>query len=185
MSNRITTGTAKTYYLSLGSNLGDRQANLDQGIRFLKEIGDIKKVSAIYETEPVGMDQETRNFFNLTLMVQSTITESEMLTAIKKFEQLMGRDISNSHYQPRTIDIDILMVETMDIENNKIQGCIMNRTDLIIPHKELYKRAFVLVPLNEIAPGAMHPVLNKPISQILKELKSDEIVIKRLSVFPS
>jgi 2-amino-4-hydroxy-6-hydroxymethyldihydropteridine diphosphokinase len=182
MSNEVTGALPKTFYLAMGSNMGDRKNFLKKGIDYLNTLGEVLKVSSIYETEPVGMGDDAEPFFNLALMLQSSLSEKEMLQAIKNFEQQMGRDLANSHYQPRRLDIDILMVEGINQMGNTIQPCIINENNLIIPHKEMHLRAFVLVPLNEIAPGAMHPVLNKPISQLLKELQSNESLIKRLTI---
>ena len=97
------------YYLSLGSNLGDRGANLQKAVSFLKKVGRILKVSAIYETAPVDMEPGTGHFYNLVLCAVSRLAPLQLLGRIKEFEKSMGRDISNSHKRPRVIDIDILL----------------------------------------------------------------------------
>jgi 2-amino-4-hydroxy-6-hydroxymethyldihydropteridine diphosphokinase len=153
------------YYLSLGANLGDRKSNLEKAVSFLKEVGVILKVSTIYETEPVDMALGTNNFYNLVLCVESEISPALLLSKIKEFEKSMGRDINNSHKLPRPIDIDILLAGDL----------ILNREDLIIPHKEMARRAFVLVPLVEIAPDLMHPVLKKPVIDILQNLEPQSV----------
>jgi 2-amino-4-hydroxy-6-hydroxymethyldihydropteridine diphosphokinase len=150
------------YYLSLGSNQGDRIANLTRAIDFLQGIGDVVKVSPVYETEPVGMEFGTENFYNMVLSIQipSSITPVALLQEIKIFEKSMGRVFHPDQYLPRTIDIDILLAGSRVI---KTEG-------LVIPHREMSYRAFVLIPLKEIAPDLLHPVLREPIKKILKRL---------------
>ena len=150
------------YYLSLGSNQGDRTTNINKAIDFLRGIGDIEEVSSLYETEPVGMETGTGNFYNLVLCMQipSSLSPIDLLREIKRFEKRMGRDIAHSHNLPRTIDIDILLAGDR----------VINTEELVIPHKEMTKRAFVLIPLNEIAPGVVHPVLKQPIKEVLEHL---------------
>ena len=91
-----------------------------------------------------------------------------LLLKIKRFEESMGRNIEDSHNQPRKIDVDILMADDM----------VLNEKDLVIPHKEMVNRAFVLIPLHEIAPDLVHPVSSKTIRDLLKKLKTDETIIK-------
>ena len=150
------------YYLSLGTNQGDKTANINKAIEFLRGIGDIEEVSSLYETEPVGMETGTENFYNLVLCIQipSSLLPFDLLREIKEFERRMGRDITRSHNLPRTIDIDILLAGDL----------VINTEELVIPHQEMTKRAFVLIPLNEIAPGVVHPLLKKPVKEILKQL---------------
>ncbi|UCH95020.1 MAG: 2-amino-4-hydroxy-6-hydroxymethyldihydropteridine diphosphokinase [Candidatus Aminicenantes bacterium] len=148
------------YYLSLGSNVGDKAANIKKAIDFLQGIGDILEVSFLYETEPVGMKNNAGDFYNLVLGVRTSLAPVDLLLQIKEFEKHMGRDIAYSHNLPRTIDIDILLAGDQ----------VINSEELVIPHKEMTKRAFVLIPLNEIAPEVVHPVLKKPIKEILEQL---------------
>lgn len=150
------------YYLSLGSNQGDKTANLNKTIDFLQGIGDIGEVSSLYETEPVGMEAGIENFYNLVLCIQipSSLSPFDLLREIKEFERRMGRDIAHSHNLPRIIDIDILLAGDR----------VINTEELVIPHQEMTKRAFVLIPLNEIAPEVVHPVLKKPVKEILEQL---------------
>ena len=159
------------YYLSLGSNMGDRSANLQKAIGFLEGIGDILKVSSIYETEPVGMDtaEKVENFYNLVLSFRTEIPPMILLKEIKEFEKRMGRDIAHSLNLPRVIDIDILLADSL----------VLNTRDLVIPHKKMTKRAFVLIPLNEIAPEVIHPVLKEPVKEILAKLHSKDVVKKK------
>jgi len=156
------------YYLSLGSNMGDRKDQLRKAVSFLKSIGDIKKISSVYETTPVSMSHGYGNFYNIAICIEIKLIPDILLSKIKRFEESTGRNTKDSHNLPRKIDIDILMVEDM----------VLNEKDLVIPHKEMVNRAFVLIPLNEIAPGLVHPVSFKTIRYLLKKLKTDETVIK-------
>jgi len=152
------------YYLALGSNMGDRRFNIRRAIDFLKTVGTVSAVSSVYETEPVGMTENAGNFYNLVLSLQCNLAPEDLLKSVKAFEKQMGRDIADSHYKPRVIDIDILLA------GNRI----ITTESMAIPHKEMHKRGFVLVPLNEIAPEAIHPVLNKKIKDLLSNLNTGE-----------
>jgi len=98
-------------YLSLGSNQGDRLASLAAAIGFLSTIGEVKRQSRCFQTEPVGMAPGSGVFYNMALCFDTPLEPMALLGQIKDFEQRMGRDLSHSHYQSRTIDIDILMVQ--------------------------------------------------------------------------
>ncbi|MCK4943419.1 MAG: 2-amino-4-hydroxy-6-hydroxymethyldihydropteridine diphosphokinase [Candidatus Aminicenantes bacterium] len=158
----------KNYYLSLGSNIGDKIFNLQQALNVLKETGNIVSVSSVYRTSPVDMDEDADYFLNLALVVESALNPDEMLHRIKGFECRMGRSDSGAGHFSRIIDIDILQVDHM----------VICQADLFIPHPKMTERAFVLVPLNEIAPQLLHPVLKKKVADILSELQSKESVEK-------
>lgn len=140
--------------------MGDRKENLQRSIEKLKQLGTVKKMSNIYETEPEGMPKDTRPFYNMALCLESELRPAALLEKIKGIEQLMGRDLNNSHYRPRTLDIDILLA------NNEI----INTGTLTIPHPRMHERAFVLEPLNEIAPDVMHPVFKTDIRQLFNNI---------------
>ncbi len=154
------------YYLGLGSNLGQRQDNLEKAHLFLKKLGQIVKVSSVYETKPLGMAEGTRDFLNQALHLVCDLTPPELLVKIKAFEKSMGRDIEQKTIvkQPRVIDIDILLVGE---EDDASQAALeMNQEELVIPHPRMAKRGFVLLPLAEIAPHLVHPVLHKTIAEL-------------------
>jgi 2-amino-4-hydroxy-6-hydroxymethyldihydropteridine diphosphokinase len=154
------------YYVSLGSNLGERRSNLDQAISFLRGKGTILKVSAVYETSPVSMAPGSRYFLNQAVCLECLDSPPDLLHSIKEFERRMGRDIGDSHRKDRVIDIDILLAERL----------IYRSDELTIPHREMTRRAFVLIPLAEIAPHLCHPELQQTIEDILDNLATAETV---------
>ena len=128
-------------YLSIGTNIGDRKRNLQDAVRLLTENADVKviSVSSIYETAPVGyLDQDA--FLNIAVYVQTSKSADEMLIICQSIENELGR-VRKIRWGPRIIDLDILLYNHENIESEH----------LIIPHARMYERAFVLVPLMEIA----------------------------------
>ncbi len=154
-----------TVYLSLGSNLGNRQENLDKALKILSERMQVGKVSSIYDTEPIGPIAQPR-FLNLAVEVKTRLTPEGLLALVKGVELMMGRHGRTG--EPRTIDIDILLYGNSVV---KVQG-------LEIPHARMMERQFVLVPLAEIAPDAVHPVTKKTIKEMSQALKEVQGVMK-------
>lgn len=158
-------------FLSLGSNRGNRSANLERALALLSEwAGDVIIVSSIYETPPWQMT-DTTNFFNQALLLETALDPEQLLDTIILVETMMGRKRTGKKYEPRIIDIDILFYNDTQI----------NSRELIIPHPLIPQRRFALEPLAEIAPGFMHPVLSKPISQLLNECADKSKIRKFVS----
>ena len=152
-------------YLGLGSNLGDRQANLDRALEFLSQRLRIGKVSSIYDTEPLGDSNQPR-FLNLVCQAFTRLEPAALLTLAKGIERKLGR-VSKSG-KPRTLDIDILLYGDQ----------VIDTPELVIPHPKMTERAFVLIPLDEIASDVVHPVAGKPVKDLLKDATEKQGVLK-------
>jgi 2-amino-4-hydroxy-6-hydroxymethyldihydropteridine diphosphokinase len=154
-----------TAYLGLGSNLGDRQYNLDLAVDFLSERIKIEKKSPVYDTAPVGETNQPR-FLNMVIRVSTRLPAATLLIMAKGIEAKLGRVPIDT---PRPIDIDILFYGDQVINTPP---------QLIVPHPRLAERAFVLVPLAEIAPDLIHPVNKKTVTQMLAEVTGKEGIVK-------
>jgi len=153
-------------YLGLGSNLGNRQDNLDRALDFLSQRLRVGKISSVYDTEPLDNINQSR-FLNLVCQVYTRLAPMELLTLAKGIESKLGRVFGKPNV-PRPIDIDILFYDEQVIET----------PELIIPHPRLAERAFVLIPLAEIAPDLVHPVTGKAIKELLKGATGAQGVFK-------
>jgi 2-amino-4-hydroxy-6-hydroxymethyldihydropteridine diphosphokinase len=156
------------YFLSLGSNLGDRKNNLERAIGLLIKAGvHIVSTSSLYETEPVGIVSESW-FYNQVVEVETVLIPEELLLLVKHIEDQMDR-IQTKSLSSRPIDVDILLAGEKTVNTEILQ----------IPHPRMIKRNFVLYPLAEIAPDVKHPVLDEKIIDILKRSK-DRFCVKKL-----
>jgi 2-amino-4-hydroxy-6-hydroxymethyldihydropteridine diphosphokinase len=147
-----------TVYLGLGTNLGDRKQNLTQALELLSQHMVIENVSSVYETEPVGFEEQPL-FLNAVCRVTTQLKPEQLLRLAKKIEAELGRKPGPPN-APRPLDIDILLYGKQ----------VISTQDLTVPHPRLAERAFVLVPLAEIAPDFIHSVSKKTVMQMLHEL---------------
>jgi 2-amino-4-hydroxy-6-hydroxymethyldihydropteridine diphosphokinase len=146
--------TLHTVYLGLGTNLGDRAANIAEVLRRLAGLGALITVSSLHETEPWGVQDQPR-FLNAACLLRTTLRPRQLLAAIKRIEREMGR-MPTVRNGPRLIDIDILLYDDL----------VLSTPDLTIPHPGMHERSFVLLPLREIAPDAVHPVLKHTVREL-------------------
>ena len=151
-------------FLSIGTNIGDREENIKRALDGLLDFMRVEAVSAVYETAPWGPVQEQPSFYNLCASGFTDLEPHNFLDAIKALEKTIGR-LDGLRWGPRLIDIDLLFYEDVQLVSER----------LIIPHKEITGRAFVLVPLEEIAPSLVHPTLNQSVSHLLSQLSAAEI----------
>lgn len=153
------------YFLGLGSNLGDRKGNLRRAVSILKGKGvQILKSSSVYESQPVDFSSQPW-FLNQVLKVESSLNPQKLLMFLQDTEKEMDRKPSFPK-GPRVIDIDILLAEDIIIRSDRLK----------IPHPQLEKRNFVLIPLVEISPHTIHPVLRKSIQDIAEKCKDQSLV---------
>jgi 2-amino-4-hydroxy-6-hydroxymethyldihydropteridine diphosphokinase len=157
----------KTVYLSLGSNLGDRQANLRAAIQNLEELGRVTATSSFYETEPVAVKDQPW-FLNCAVKLETELMPKQLMKAVLALEERMGRRRKQSK-GPRTIDVDILLFGNSLIESK----------ELVVPHPRMHDRRFVLEPMVEIAGDVRHPGLKKTMQE-LRDGLADGAVVRRV-----
>jgi 2-amino-4-hydroxy-6-hydroxymethyldihydropteridine diphosphokinase len=176
-TNAIKTDTssstvANLAYLSLGSNVGDREGCLREAVTRLAAAGRVVAVSSFYETEPVEFTRQPW-FLNCALALETTQTPLQLMAAILRIEEEMGRRRVKKK-GPRSIDIDILIFVSIATEFT-----IMNSKELTIPHPAMHQRRFVLAPLAEIAPELLHPIFKKTIRELCDALPEGQAVRKK------
>ncbi len=164
----------KTVYLSLGSNLGDRELMLQSALDRL-DAPDLRivRVSSVYETEPIGF-KEQRFFLNLVAEAETDLFPLLLLSRIQKVELQLGRKRSGPPNGPRSLDIDILLYGRATVHSARLD----------IPHPRLHERRFVLGPLVELAPDLRHPTLGRTMRELLASLEGQKITLRTPTSWP-
>jgi 2-amino-4-hydroxy-6-hydroxymethyldihydropteridine diphosphokinase len=155
---------AATVYLSLGANQGDRLANLRLALARLQTLARLEEVSSLYETQPQGMHDQPL-FLNAVCRVSTGLEPQALLRFLKNVEREIGRQPGGQRWGPRPIDLDILLYDDR----------VVDTPELTVPHPRLAERAFVLVPMCELAPELRHPLLGEPMKDLLASLGEKEV----------
>jgi 2-amino-4-hydroxy-6-hydroxymethyldihydropteridine diphosphokinase len=157
----------KRVYLSLGSNRGDRLANLSRAMQELSNSGiQVQRASSFYKTEPVNFTPQAW-FLNCAIEATTELMPRQLLKAVKSVERAMGRRPGVSK-GPRPIDIDILLYENV----------VVRTAELTIPHERMNARRFVLIPLRELAPAVRHPISKRTVAELTTDVADTSMVIK-------
>lgn len=143
--------------------MGDRLANLTRARTLLAKVVNLQKRSSVFQTAPWGYIQQD-DFLNQVVSAQTNLRPYRLLRRLKRIEKKLGRE-RNFRYGPRVIDIDLLFYDDLILNGRRLQ----------IPHASLHERAFVLVPLTEIAPEVIHPVLKKSVTELLSQVNTDGV----------
>ena len=155
--------------IGLGSNLGNRREHLNDAIELIRSrVGSVVQESSIYETPPLGFEA-LQQFYNMVIEVETLLSARELLEELLLIERKMGRERSSGDgYSSRSIDLDLLFYGDQ----------VINEPHLLIPHPGIPKRRFVLIPLLEIAPEMIHPVLQRSITQLNKDCTDTSAIRK-------
>lgn len=152
-----------TAYLGIGGNLGDRQANLERAVALLKKAVEVRNVSPLYETAPVGFANQP-DFLNAAIAIETTLPPRALLEVLQNVERQLGKATPFAN-GPRTLDLDLLLYGSD----------IVDEPGLRVPHPRMHERRFVLTPLVRIAPDFVHPVLHQTLRELLSALPANGV----------
>ncbi|KAF8510154.1 Dihydropteroate synthase-like protein [Gautieria morchelliformis] len=173
--------------LAIGSNVGDRYANIENALREMERRHEVIKItgtSFLYESQPMYVEDQDK-FLNCAIMAETTLQPTELLILLKRIEDIIGR-VKSSRNGPRAIDLDIIFYDTVIFDNRKDGGDGSNEGELVIPHARLCEREFVLRPLNDIMPDYIHPFLGTTVSALFNALPSaNQPTLQKVLPFPS
>jgi 2-amino-4-hydroxy-6-hydroxymethyldihydropteridine diphosphokinase len=161
----MATEPTATIFLALGSNLGDRRANLGAAVERLREQVAIEALSSLYETEPAYVEDQPR-FLNAALRGRTTLDPQELLASVKQIERELGR-VAGQRYGPRVVDIDLLLYD----------GLTLDTPDLTLPHPRMAERPFVLAPMAELAPALVPPRWHTTIEALARSVRGHGDII--------
>ena len=160
--------------IALGSNLGDRLANLKRAVDEVLKLGaDVRLMAAapVYETDPVDCPEGSQSFYNTVIEVEATFEPLKMLEKLREIESKLGRPNDHRHHEPRTVDLDVLYADDV----------LINHPNLILPHPRMTQRRFVLEPLADIRPRLILPGQTSDVQSLLNTLKTDEEPLRKVS----
>jgi len=159
---------AETVYILIGSNMGDREKNLSAALAKLETVPgmEIVAISGIYLSEAEGMESDSPSFMNQVVMGDYQYLPNELLDALELIEKKLGRT-GKGRKQPRTIDLDILLFGDRIVETERLS----------VPHRELLNRPFAMVPLLQIEPDLVHPVVKRPISEFITDKQRERVLL--------
>lgn len=155
-------------FIGLGSNLGNRMQNLRNAVKHIGEENNIIAISSVYANPAMGFESDT-DFYNAVIAIETKKSPQDLLQFLKSIEKKLGRKKNNSgKYESRIIDLDIL----------DFNGEIYDSSELVVPHKEMHSRGFVVIPLLEISPDWIHPVFNKNLIQLAAQSAANDLLVK-------
>jgi 2-amino-4-hydroxy-6-hydroxymethyldihydropteridine diphosphokinase len=153
-------------YIGFGSNLGDRETKFKEALQALGAlpVTIVRTHSRLYETEPIGLSDEGARFLNAAVALETDLSPAELMKMMRDIEHDLGKSPSHRSDMSRVIDLDLLLYGDLHVSGDRLE----------IPHPRMHTRAFVLVPLAEIAPDIVHPVLGCSVGRLLERLSVDE-----------
>ena len=155
----------ETAYIGVGSNIGDRARYLDAAVDAMRDLGEVIALSQVYDTEPCDVPSPQNRYLNMVVGLDTALSPIQLLDGMLAIERNHGR-IRTVRNAPRTLDLDILFYGSLKIDSHR----------LTVPHPRAHDRAFVLVPMSDIAPSLQHPTVNRTIRELCADVSASGIV---------